>query len=81
MYGVDASRYEEDAAKKLYIRRIYDMIPSQMENKKKRIVAKDILDRKGDRFSNYVEEFEYLIHLMQSVIRNIPWQNPGRKIC
>lgn len=62
MYGVDASRYEEDAAKKLYIRRIYDMIPSQMENKKKRIVAKDILDRKGDRFSNYVEEFEYLIN-------------------
>ena len=55
-------RYEEDAAKKLYIRRIYDMIPSQMENKKKRIVAKDILDRKGDRFSNYVEEFEYLIN-------------------
>ena len=38
------------------------MIPSQMENKKKRIVAKDILDRKGDRFSNYVEEFEYLIN-------------------
>ena len=36
LYGVDASRYEEDAAKKLYIRRIYDMIPSQMENKKKR---------------------------------------------
>lgn len=35
LYGVDASRYEEDAAKKLYIRRIYDMIPSQMENKKK----------------------------------------------
>ncbi len=27
LYGVDASRYEEDAAKKLYIRRIYDMIP------------------------------------------------------
>lgn len=62
LYGVDASRYEEDAAKKLYIRRIYDMIPSQMENKKKQIVAKDILDRKGDRFSNYVEEFEYLIN-------------------
>jgi len=62
LYGVDASRYEEDAAKKLYIRRIYDMISSQMENKKKRIVAKDILDRKGDRFSNYVEEFEYLIN-------------------
>ena len=25
-------------------------------------MAKDILDRKGDRFSNYVEEFEYLIN-------------------
>ena len=52
LYGVDASRYEEDAAKKLYIRRIYDMIPSQMENKKKRIVAKDILDR--SQFSNRI---------------------------
>ena len=62
LYGVDASRYEEDAAKRLYIRRIYDIIPSQMENKKKRIVAKDILDRKGDRFSNYLEEFEYLVN-------------------
>ena len=62
LYGINASRYEEDAAKKLYIRRIYDMIPSLMENKKKRIVAKDIMDRKGDRFSNYVEEFEYLIN-------------------
>ena len=62
LYGIDASRYEEEAARKLYIRRIYDMIPSQMENKKKRIVVKDIQNREGDRFSNYVEEFEYLIH-------------------
>ena len=62
LYGIDASRYEEVAARKLHIRRIYDMIPSQMENKKKRIVAKDIQNRKGDRFSNYMEEFEYLIH-------------------
>ncbi len=62
LYGIDASRYEEEAAKKLHIRRIYDMIPSQMENKKKRIVAKDIQNKKGDRFSNYIEEFEYLIN-------------------
>lgn len=61
LYGIDASRYEEGAAGKLHIRRIYDMIPSQMENKKKRIVAKDIRHRKGDRFSNYMDEFEYLI--------------------
>ncbi len=33
LYGIDASRYEEVAARKLHIRRIYDMIPSQMENK------------------------------------------------
>nr|MCR4565820.1 DUF4143 domain-containing protein [Bacteroidales bacterium] len=39
----------------------YGMIPSQMENKKKRIVAKDIRDRKGDRYAQYQEEFEYLI--------------------
>ena len=62
LYDIDASRYEKEAVRKLHIRRIYDMIPSQMENKKKRIVAKDIQDRKGDRFSNYMEEFEYLIN-------------------
>lgn len=61
LYGDDASKYESDNGKTLQIRRIYGMIPSQMENKKKRIVAKDIKDRKGDRFDNYQEEFEYLI--------------------
>lgn len=61
MYGDDASKYEADSGKTLAIRRIYDMIPSQMENKKKRVVAKDIRDKKGDRFGNYQEEFEYLI--------------------
>lgn len=61
LYGDDASKYEEDSGKSLSIRRIYNMIPSQMENKKKRIVAKDIKDKKGDRFNNYQEEFEYLI--------------------
>ena len=34
LYGIDASRYEDGAARKLHIRCIYDMIPSQMENKK-----------------------------------------------
>lgn len=61
LYGDDASKYEEDNGKSLLIRRIYDMIPSQMENKKKRIVVKDIKDKKGDRFDNYRDEFEYLI--------------------
>lgn len=61
LYGDDASKYEADSGKALAIRRIYDMIPSQMENKKKRVVAKDIRDKKGDRFDNYQEEFEYLV--------------------
>ena len=37
------------------------MIPSQMENKKKRIVAQEIRGKEGDRFSQYQEEFEYLV--------------------
>ncbi len=60
LYGVDASRYEE-ANKRLKIRRIYEMIPSVMENKKKRMVAKDIEDKAGKRMSDYEDEFEYLI--------------------
>jgi hypothetical protein len=61
MYGTDASKYEHDSNKNLLIRKIYEMIPSQMENKKKRIVAKDIQGRDGDRFSRYTNEFEYLL--------------------
>lgn len=61
LYSDDASKYEKDNGKSLAIRRIYNMIPSQMENKKKRIIAKDINDKKGDRLGNYQEEFEYLI--------------------
>ena len=61
MYADDASKYESNNGKNLMIKRIYDMIPSQMENKKKRIVVKDIRNRDGDRFDKYYEEFEYLI--------------------
>lgn len=61
LYADDASKYEKEHKKKLLIRRIYEMIPSQMENKKKRVVAQDIRGKKGDRFSQYQEEFEYLI--------------------
>lgn len=61
LYGEDASKYESDNGGKLLIRRIYDMIPSQMENKKKRVVAKDIRGKQGDRFVRYTAEFEYLV--------------------
>ncbi len=61
LYSEDASKYEKENGRKLLIRRIYDMIPSQMENKKKRVVAKEIQRKKGDRFDAYTEEFEYLV--------------------
>ncbi len=60
-YKDDASKYEKDHHKKLKIRAVYDMIPSNMENKKKRIVAKAIEGKKGKRFTDYEEEFDYLI--------------------
>ena len=58
-YAADASKY--DHARKLKIRRIYDMIPSNLENKKKRVVAQRIEDKKGKTFADYQDEFEYLI--------------------
>ena len=58
-YAADASKY--DAERKLKIRRIYDQIPSNLENKKKRVVAKSIEDKKGKTFADYQDEFEYLI--------------------
>ena len=61
LYADDASKYEREHGKRLLIRRIYEMIPSQMENKKKRIVAQDIRGKEGDRFVQYREEFEYLV--------------------
>lgn len=59
LYKIDASQYDE--AKKLVIRKIYDMIPSNMENKKKRIIVKNIEGQKAHKqFSDYAEEFGYL---------------------
>lgn len=59
-YKADASKY--DMERKLKIRRIYEMIPSALENKKKRIVIKDIDNVKGKTFSHYRDEFDYLVN-------------------
>lgn len=59
LYSADAAKY--DSANQLKIRRIYDLIPSNMENKKKRVVYRDIEEKKGKRSSDYEEEMEYLI--------------------
>lgn len=58
-YAADASKYDEE--NKLKIRRVYDLIPSNMENKKKRVVAQSIENKKGKTFNDYRDEFEYLI--------------------
>lgn len=61
LYEADCMKYEGENNVKLKIRRIYEMIPSTLENKKKRVVIKDIEDKKWKRSENYMEEFEYLI--------------------
>lgn len=58
-YAADASKY--DVENKLKIRRVYDLIPSNMENKKKRVIAQNIENKRGKTFSDYSSEFEYLI--------------------
>ena len=58
-YAADASKYDEE--RKLKILRIYDLIPSNMENKKKRVVAQSIENKRGKTFNDYQDEFEYLI--------------------
>lgn len=58
-YMIDASKYDD--AHKLKIRRIYEMIPSNLENKKKRVIVKDIEGKKGRTFAHYQDEFDYLV--------------------
>ena len=59
-YAADAAKYDKEH--RLKIRRIYEMIPSALENKKKRIVIQQIDGVKGKTYQNYADEFEYLIN-------------------
>ena len=56
--SIDASQY--DFENNLKIQKIYEMVPSFMENKKKRVIAKNIENNKGERFNKYKDEFDYL---------------------
>ncbi len=58
-YAADASKY--DVENKLKIRRVFDLIPSNLENKKKRVVAQSIENKKGKTFGDYQDEFDYLV--------------------
>lgn len=59
-YKMDAAKYSDE--KKLKIKRIFEMLPSNLENKKKRIIYKDIENQKGKTFKDYQDEFDYLIN-------------------
>lgn len=59
LYAIDASKYDEEH--RLKISRIYDLVPSNLENKKKRLVYKDIENKAGRRSDNYIEEIDYLV--------------------
>lgn len=58
LYKVDTSQYDEQ--NRLSIRKIYDLIPSSLENKKKRVKYNKIENKDWKKFSDYAEEFEYL---------------------
>lgn len=58
LYRLDAARYDKEHS--LKIGRMYSLIPSNMENRKKRVVYNTIEDKKGSRASDYEEEMEYL---------------------
>lgn len=61
LYGVDCTKYEDVHNRRLKIRRIYEMVPSTLENKKKRVVIKNIENKSWKRADSYIEEFDYLI--------------------
>lgn len=58
LYVADASKYDREH--RLKIERIYGLIPSAMENHKKRVVYRDIEGKAKPRHSDYVEEFDFL---------------------
>ncbi len=58
-YLDDASKYDE--TNKLKVKRIYQMLPSNIDNKIKRLNYKAIEDKEGKGYSDYEREIEYLI--------------------
>lgn len=58
-YGDDASKYDKE--KKLKIKLIYDLVPSNIENKVKRLQFKMIENIDDARYQRYIDEFNYLV--------------------
>lgn len=60
LYKEDSSQYDKEH--KLNIRRIYDLIPSNLENTKKRVKVNEISGKRGKSMNDYQDEFEYIIN-------------------
>lgn len=60
LYREDCSQY--DSERKLHIRKIYDLIPSNLENTKKRVVVNEISGKRGKSMADYEQEFEYIVN-------------------
>ena len=58
-YGDDASKYDKE--NRLKIKMIYDLVPSNIENKVKRLQFKMIEKIDDARYQRYINEFDYLI--------------------
>lgn len=58
-YGNDATKYDKE--NKLKIKLIYDLVPSNIENKVKRLQFKMIENINDARYYKYLNEFDYLI--------------------
>ncbi|WP_400227926.1 ATP-binding protein [Methanomethylophilus alvi] len=59
LYGNDASKY--DVKNKMHTKAVFDSIPSSIENKRKRVFAKDIEGKEHARFDDYKDDFDNLV--------------------
>ena len=59
LYKGDASQYDKEH--KLHIERVYELVPSYLENKKKRVRFNQIEEKAQARAVYYKDEFEYLV--------------------
>lgn len=59
-YAMDAARYDKE--NKLKVERLFNVIPSTMENKKKRLIVIRIEEKRGKTFSDYSDELTYVVN-------------------
>lgn len=59
-YAALAAKYDREH--KLKIARIYDLIPSYLENRKKRVTFTEVENKPDARYATYLDEFDYLVN-------------------